>query len=86
MTGPQLTQVAGLPIGDPDLAAAVSDGLDRVEDLLRREVHSDYRFVTDTSLHLIEAGGKRFRPLLTLLLGIAPTLALEWASAGPFVG
>jgi heptaprenyl diphosphate synthase len=30
-------------------------------------VHSDYRFVTDTSLHLIEAGGKRFRPLLTLL-------------------
>ena len=24
--------------------------------------------------------------LLTLLLGIAPTLALEWASAGPFVG
>jgi heptaprenyl diphosphate synthase len=67
MTGPQLTQVAGLPISDPDLAAAVSDGLDRVEELLRREVHSDYRFVTDTSLHLIEAGGKRFRPLLTLL-------------------
>ena len=67
MTGPQLTQVAGLPIGDPDLAAATSDGLDRVEELLRREVHSDYRFVTDTSLHLIEAGGKRFRPLLTLL-------------------
>jgi heptaprenyl diphosphate synthase len=67
MTGPQLTQVAGLPIPDPELAAAVSDGLDRVEDLLRREVHSDYRFVTDTSLHLIEAGGKRFRPLLTLL-------------------
>jgi heptaprenyl diphosphate synthase len=67
VTGPQLTQVAGLPIGDPDLAAATSDGLDRVEELLRREVHSDYRFVTDTSLHLIEAGGKRFRPLLTLL-------------------
>ncbi|WP_133830018.1 polyprenyl synthetase family protein [Actinomycetospora succinea] len=64
---PALTQVAGLPIADPDLAAAVSDGLDRVEELLRREVHSDYRFVTDTSLHLIEAGGKRFRPLLTLL-------------------
>jgi len=45
----------------------VSSGLERVEDLLRREVHSDYRFVADTSLHLIEAGGKRFRPLLTLL-------------------
>src|SRR5687768_18092918 len=39
----------------------------RVEDLLHREVHSDYQFVTETSLHLIDAGGKRFRPLFTLL-------------------
>ena len=64
-----VTQVAGLPIGDDALATEVSAGLDRVEELLRREVHSDYRFVADTSLHLIEAGGKRFRPLLTLLAG-----------------
>ncbi|WP_433800485.1 polyprenyl synthetase family protein [Actinomycetospora sp. CA-084318] len=62
-----LTQVAGLPLGDEALAAEVASGLERVEDLLRQEVHSDYRFVADTSLHLIEAGGKRFRPLLTLL-------------------
>jgi heptaprenyl diphosphate synthase len=61
------TQVAGLPIADEALAAEVTAGLERVEDLLRQEVHSDYRFVADTSLHLIEAGGKRFRPLLTLL-------------------
>ena len=61
------TQVAGLPIDDEGLAAEVTAGLDRVEALLRQEVHSDYRFVADTSLHLIEAGGKRFRPLLTLL-------------------
>ena len=61
------TQVAGLPIADETLAAEVTGGLERVEDLLRQEVHSDYRFVADTSLHLIEAGGKRFRPLLTLL-------------------
>jgi heptaprenyl diphosphate synthase len=61
------TQVAGLPIDDEGLAAEVTAGLDRVEHLLRQEVHSDYRFVADTSLHLIEAGGKRFRPLLTLL-------------------
>ncbi len=60
-------QVGSLPLDDPALAAAVSEGLDAVEELLRREVHSDYRFVTDTSLHLIDAGGKRFRPLLTLL-------------------
>ncbi|WP_214364698.1 polyprenyl synthetase family protein [Pseudonocardia sp. H11422] len=59
--------VAGVELGDPDLAAAAVDGLKRVEDLLHREVHSDYRFVTETSLHLIDAGGKRFRPLFTLL-------------------
>jgi heptaprenyl diphosphate synthase len=61
------TQVAGLPIADEALATEVTAGLERVEDLLRQEVHSDYRFVADTSLHLIEAGGKRFRPLLALL-------------------
>ena len=38
-----------------------------VEELLHREVHSGYDFVTETSLHLIDAGGKRFRPLFTLL-------------------
>jgi heptaprenyl diphosphate synthase len=72
---PGTHHVAGLPLGDAALARVVTDGLERVEDLLRREVHSDYRFVTDTSLHLIDAGGKRFRPLLTLLaaqLGGAP--------------
>ncbi|WP_214403020.1 polyprenyl synthetase family protein [Pseudonocardia lacus] len=42
-------------------------GLDRVEDVLHREVRSDFTFVAETSLHLIDAGGKRFRPLFTLL-------------------
>ena len=54
-------------MADPVLAEATADGLKRVEDLLHREVHSDYEFVTETSLHLIDAGGKRFRPLFTLL-------------------
>ena len=30
-------------------------------------VKSDYPFVTETSRHLVDAGGKRFRPLLVLL-------------------
>ena len=30
-------------------------------------VTSDYQFVDEISLHLIDAGGKRFRPLFTLL-------------------
>jgi geranylgeranyl pyrophosphate synthase len=59
--------IAGVELGDPELAAATSGGLERVEDLLHREVTSGYRFVTETSLHLIDAGGKRFRPLFTLL-------------------
>ncbi len=59
--------MAGVELGDADLATATAAGLERVEALLRREVRSDHRFVTETSLHLIEAGGKRFRPLFTLL-------------------
>jgi heptaprenyl diphosphate synthase len=59
--------IAGVELGDPALAASTAAGLDRVEDLLHREVTSGYRFVAETSLHLIDAGGKRFRPLLTLL-------------------
>jgi heptaprenyl diphosphate synthase len=61
--------VAGVELGDPQLAAAVGAGLAAVEDLFRREVHSGYGFVTETSLHLVDAGGKRFRPLFTLLAG-----------------
>jgi heptaprenyl diphosphate synthase len=60
-------EVAGVEIGDAELAATTTAGLDRVEALLRSEVTSDDEFVTETSLHLIRAGGKRFRPLFTLL-------------------
>ena len=59
--------IAGVELGDPELAATTSAGLERVEELLHREVTSGYRFVTETSLHLIDAGGKRLRPLFTLL-------------------
>jgi heptaprenyl diphosphate synthase len=62
-------RVAGVELIDPALAGTVDEGLTRVEDVLRREVQSGYEFVTETSLHLIEAGGKRFRPLFTLLAG-----------------
>ncbi|SHL14166.1 heptaprenyl diphosphate synthase [Pseudonocardia thermophila] len=68
--------VAGVELGDPQLAAAVGAGLAEVEELLHQEVRSDFEFVTETSLHLIDAGGKRFRPLFTLLaahVGPRPT-------------
>jgi heptaprenyl diphosphate synthase len=62
-------QIAGVQLADHGLARAIDEGLVLVEDLLHREVQSNYEFVTETSLHLIDAGGKRFRPLFTLLAG-----------------
>ena len=41
--------------------------MDAVEAPLRDAVKGDYPFVTETSRHLVDAGGKRFRPLLVLL-------------------
>ena len=61
--------MAGVEFLDANLAEVIDSGLTRVEELLHREVHSQYDFVTETSLHLMEAGGKRFRPLFTLLAG-----------------
>lgn len=52
---------------DPALEAALTAGLARVEEALHRAVQSDYPFVTEASTHLVDAGGKRFRPLLVLL-------------------
>jgi geranylgeranyl pyrophosphate synthase len=57
----------GLVLPDPALEAEIRAGIRSVEALLRDAVKSDYPFVTETSGHLVEAGGKRFRPLLVLL-------------------
>ncbi|TAK70105.1 MAG: polyprenyl synthetase family protein [Actinomycetota bacterium] len=61
------TVPAGLAAADPALVAELSEQLVRVEEALRAAVASDYPFVTETSRHLVDAGGKRFRPLLVLL-------------------
>ncbi len=52
---------------DPVLEGAIRSGLDAVESMLRESVKSNYPFVTETSRYLVDAGGKRFRPLLVLL-------------------
>ena len=51
----------------PRLEAELRSAVHAVEGLLRDAVKSDYPFVTETSRHLVDAGGKRFRPLLVLL-------------------
>ena len=57
----------GLGVIDPALEARLGAGMGQVEELLRASVRSDYPFVTEASRHLVDAGGKRFRPLLVLL-------------------
>lgn len=54
-------------ITDPSLRQGLQGGLQRVETKLAEAVKSSYPFVTETSVHLVEAGGKRFRPLMTLI-------------------
>ena len=56
-----------LPDTSAQLAARLQEGLAEVDALLRREVDHDDAFIAEANSHLIEAGGKRFRPLLTLL-------------------
>jgi heptaprenyl diphosphate synthase len=57
----------GLTDVDPELAAGLASGMAEVEGLLVSSVRSDFEFVTEASRHLVDAGGKRFRPLLVLL-------------------
>jgi heptaprenyl diphosphate synthase len=57
----------GLPAVDDTLAADISERLTSVEDMLRVAVKSDHSLLADSSRHLAEAGGKRFRPMLVLL-------------------
>jgi len=56
-----------LGVLDPALAVRLTEGMERVEVGLLDAVRSDYPFVTEASRYLVEAGGKRFRPLLVLL-------------------
>jgi heptaprenyl diphosphate synthase len=45
-------------------------GLELVEQRLQTTVASDLPFLNEASLYLIDAGGKRFRPMLVLLTGM----------------
>ena len=59
--------ILGLPFPDAGLDARLATAMARVESQLRDAVASDDQFVADASRYLVEAGGKRFRPLLVLL-------------------
>ena len=57
----------GIPEISPEFEAQLSDGLTLVEARLREQIVGKYPLVIETSRHLVDAGGKRLRPLLTLI-------------------
>jgi heptaprenyl diphosphate synthase len=57
----------GIEFADPVLEQSVRDGLDAVETALREAVVSDDEFVALAARYLVDAGGKRFRPLVSML-------------------
>lgn len=59
--------VAGVDIGDAAFAATVRAGVARIEQLMDAELRGSHEVMTDSLLHLFLAGGKRFRPLFTVL-------------------
>lgn len=57
----------GVSFTDIDLEARVLAGVDEVERQLSAAVDSPEQFVAEAAAHLLNAGGKRFRPLLVML-------------------
>ncbi|MGB6207426.1 nonaprenyl/(2E,6E)-farnesyl/geranylgeranyl diphosphat synthase [Mycobacterium sp.] len=81
------TVVAGFDFGDAAFATGVRDGVARIEQLMETELRGSDDLMTEAVLHLFEAGGKRFRPLFTVLsaqLGPQPD-AVEVTIAGAVI-
>lgn len=56
-----------LILGDEAFSSMIAEDLAGVEELLHKILRSDFDFVTEAALHLVDAGGKRIRPMFTLL-------------------
>lgn len=60
--------MTGIALGDDDLERIVQEELDTLETLLLQTAHTTTRaLIDDAARHLIEAGGKRLRPVLVIL-------------------
>jgi heptaprenyl diphosphate synthase len=70
MTADPGTRPAGAAVlasADPELAASIASGLAAVEARLAEVVGSAHPLLDAAARHLVAAGGKRVRPMLTLL-------------------
>ncbi|MBC7560018.1 MAG: polyprenyl synthetase family protein [Dermatophilaceae bacterium] len=63
----EATPALALPTASPELAERLLAGLASVDELLRLVVDHEDPFIAQAPMHLSDAGGKRFRPMLTLL-------------------
>ena len=73
-----MTSAPFVALDDPAVSAALDEGMARVEAAIREAVHHVDGYIDGASNHLVEAGGKRLRPMLTLLAG-----QLGVGSSGP---
>ncbi|MBX8686282.1 polyprenyl synthetase family protein [Mycobacterium sp. 20091114027_K0903767] len=59
--------VAGVDFGDAAFAADVRDSVARIEQLMSDELGKADELMAEAVQHLFQSGGKRFRPLFTVL-------------------
>ena len=57
----------GITLNDPELEESVRAALEFIEAELRDAVAANDPLLAEASRHLLDAGGKRFRPLLVAL-------------------
>ena len=62
-----MTSPTAIPLADPELAELLTAKLQVVEERLRDSVSHADALADEASRHLVNAGGKRLRPLITLL-------------------
>lgn len=77
MTSVPSPSTEAFPLADPELAGRIGARMELVEARLRESVTQADRLADTASRHLVEAGGKRLRPMLALL-------AAELGDASPW--
>lgn len=61
------SSLPAVPVVDEELATRIADRLESIEDRLRASVETSDDMTRWTARHLMDAGGKRVRPMLVLL-------------------